>query len=264
VANLKFLKRKKSLILISIVLISISISFAKPYLATYFSNLIELSKPNVTIAESQTPPDELSWSDIKIKTKYQGKCVPKPNKYQANMCFEDAQETYHNFINCLFTEAISKMDNNSEENECIADATLVKILKETAMVDIDESDNTPIGFAIVATEEYARYRKYLDEAQEDPLLIMNCKENTTLYSFDEITNTKKDIINQIEFEKSRSKQALSISLQAYNEMRMMYPHHKRYECLISHLKYYRNQIANIRSLVNCLPSRFKKPRTSRE
>ncbi len=65
-------------------------------------------------------------------------------------------------------------------------------------------------------------------------------------------------------EKTKASRSLDIALNAYNELRTTYPLHLRYVQIIKDLENYRDQISRLRTLVDCTPTRFKKPRTSKE
>lgn len=230
-------------------------------------------------AVSEENSDTSEWEAIKTQNQYQGQCQPQPAVYADNMCFADAQNTYHTFINCLFNEAISTMENNiynpaglngkdqsvakTQDQTCDLRSVIDEILQTTVSADLDQESHEPFGLALLATDEYQRYRQYLDQVSLEPIPVLNCQGENQSYDLDSFYNQKSQLLANIETEKIQAREALDLSLIAYNEMRFSYPHHKQYECLINHLKYYRNQFANLRALTNCLP-RFKKSRTSQE
>lgn len=266
--------KKTTIKLATIIFICLNLSL----LLFYSRDLVNFFLADFSLANNEEESSPV-WEEIKTNTNYTGDCEPV-STYN-DLSFSDAKEAYHTFINCLFDEKMIQIEETISDPSELSlpgdeatglphapidtEQTMREMLDNTVIANLNQENGQDriVGFGITALEEYARYAAYLDELILDPVRYRQQDPSPPLQMQDDFVAAQMDLVTELEAEKEKALRALDIALNAFNEMRVAYPLHLRFEKIIEHLQLYRNQFKRLRTLVDCVPDRFKKPRTSK-
>lgn len=171
--------------------------------------------------------------------------------------YEDA-EIYHKQMNELFNgkaKLLTSGDLPAESyevpKEALQDCATDEECKKAVEKCREAANNvTTFCLAAEASDLYVEFRKNLISKWGK---IENPEGSETLTGlFDEMSAKQGFIEEQI----MRSKAALDMALNAYNELRWAYALHKEYKQVIKDLLKYRDGIADVRKYVEQYPDRF--------
>ncbi|MBU0727647.1 hypothetical protein KKA95_03095 [Patescibacteria group bacterium] len=253
------MKLKKVLIIVlSFVLIGI-------HIPTGYSEGEELTEPQKECEDKK--PDFLEKNEegifVLIKTLEDEITAgtTKLNIDTLNEKFEDAQNKYHKYIQCIFDysenrvlEKLIKPDGEYPSAEETCGIDVVSII----------GDTNPDQMLTPLLNTYNIYSEYLDElgyiylrsgrvdSGEGGENLYNALQqyNILSASFDEFNR-------KISSEKANALVAMDITFVTLKELRLAFVMHNHFQCMLFNLEKYRNFLGKIRTLVEGLPGKLK-------
>lgn len=247
--------------------------------------VVHIDTIGIFFADITTPEQSAQESSAETKNKQLEKTCDNPDytisaedTKNGDNGYARVQEQYHQYINCLFNNAVELLEEEEEkfaqqqsssEQEgsqaqsiegCMDPNVYKAILNNTKTIDIDTTGETRefYGLADLIIDEYLQYNLYLDTLSDTLIQSDDNQIRTVDYAQRQLTAR----FNEIERERYSAQKAFDIALQAYDEMRVAYPLHKQLECIASNLEEERDQIARIRTYAQCFPAKFINAATS--
>lgn len=228
---------------------------------TAFTILITFNWVWVQPAQANTVLEKCKWDPFEAidKTDF------SDDKYIAE--FEKAQNHYHNYVKCIFDEAITQMlgvSGSGAGSQIAADATVnapnfPELLKpDVACIDSPELnqllfDASPEQILPKILTAYSEYKGHLnalvDELRESPEINSATRQNFAL-----LVNRQTELVLMADNEIEYSLIALDTSFIALKEMRQAYVMHVHFMCILNSLESYRKLMENLRSVVEILPA----------
>lgn len=182
--------------------------------------------------------------------------------------FSSVRSDYHSYINCLFNNAVEKLEATAEKTEekhlklgCMQRGLYSTILNATKIIERDPASGKRIGLAEVIIEEYKLYMNYLDELEKTMKTEFGESESV-IETFSWKQRALLQRAGKIEEERDIAKESFDIALYIFDEMRVAYPLHVQLMCLAKNLETERYTLGDLRTYVQCFPAKFVNASTS--
>ncbi len=152
------------------------------------------------------------------------------SEYSSN--FETEKEAFHSHLDALFGREIKKLFQGLKEEE--------------------EEKRVEISMWRIANEalcNYEKYYRFLDVKKEEFEYSEEMSRDEAIQQMD---------VRRVEMSEEirLSRKAIEISLYTFSEIATTYPLHLKYQKIIENLEDYRDDLGDVRQLVNCFPSKF--------
>ena len=215
--------------------------------------------PDFNIIYTEAFIDALEEEDLVIDAKYMAEV------------FEDAQEKYHEYAQCIFDYAEDVvLDSGGVKTRGTTQANAPSFpwfkpdaacISQNKLRDVI-LDSAPDQLLPPLLENHREYSEFLDkiipayqkqgtEKQEDGKAMPAIQFLLTK------SQEERELRQRVESEKENALVAIDIAFITLKEMRLAFVMHVHFQCMLNNLEKYRKILEDIRVIAECLPNHLK-------
>jgi hypothetical protein len=152
---------------------------------------------------------------------------------------------YHDNVNNLFNAKIDLVKENK--------GSTLSAAKDDNICRTDTNNVTSYCLGVLAIDELNAFQTVLLSRQNEVSIPADESVNYTFENVTIMTSSQADFINQT---LDQAEKTLNLALEAYDQFRVAYPMHLKYQDIIKELETYNNKMAELEDYSKLWPGKF--------